>query len=805
MKSLFLELLHAKSEEQVHTILKKHPLTSNPQNWVPYGDSLGNYSSFDNQMTTAEAALIEKLTNSIDAILTRQCLIKGINPSSKKAPQSMQEALSTLFTPDEKNQEYVQVIVDGAANEPNLMILDDGEGQEYTAFPNTFLSLQNGNKNNIKFVQGQFNMGSTGAVVFCGKYKYQLIASRRHPSLNSNSQDIGFTIVRKHVRTADEREKLKNTWYEYFVVDGEVPHFESDEISVLPEQNIPFTHGSIVKMYNYQLTRKSIAYKSLRTDIDNLLYYPAFPIKVYESRDAYKSSDIANWAYGNGNILKGSKESVKEALEWTSVGEVISNPLFGTVSVDLYLFKEEEKQKAASFAGKKPIVFLMNGQVQYGLPTSFISKDLNLKLIKNHLIVSIDCTNMKREFMDEGFFQANRESIRRNEQTNKFMDLLTRHLATHQDLINYNKKRASVKISSQATKQLFERLLGKNKKDQLLKNLFKSSSFGSHSRYNDHINKWEKDSVAKEWVEFPTYFKISNAKQTESNEYVKAVEMGKTFQIKMETDVEPFYFERDEDKGEIEFSFTKNRDGFNNEDKDVLNPSNHTKNEDVQEEFPYTRSFSNGILSLTFGLPEKEISVGDVLKLNLNIHDEQGHEFNHIISVEVKAPSTKDESKPKKKRESLNLPSLIQVFKDQEEIEKQERSEEEKNSFQTWADVNWDEEDAKDRLVEIRPNDDSGVGAILINMNSGILKQIVEEEGTAGTKLAFAQEQFLTNVYTQGFLLGTAIQKLEEQSKKDGRFQIEDAEVLAEEIVKTIAYASVKLSINTIQSYSKED
>ena len=804
MQELFFNLLNAQTEEEVKKIIESNPLTSKDNNWTPYGGTNGNYSSFENQMTTAEAALIEKLTNSIDAILTRQSWKKGIDPSSKQAPQSMDSALSTLFTLEEREKENVLVVVDGERTEPNIMIIDDGEGQEPQSFPKTFLSLQSGNKNNIKFVQGQFNMGSTGAVVFCGKYKYQLIASKRHSSLSPGSSSLGFTLVRKHIRTKKERETLKNTWYEYFTVNGDIPYFETDEFAIIPEQNLTFKEGSIVKMYNYQLTKKSTAFQQLRMNIDNLLYYPAFPIRVYEGRD-YQRTNTSNYAYGNGNVLRGTKKStIADALEHKSINNKIHHPLFGEVSVDVFLFKEEEKQKASMFAGKKPIVFLMNGQVQYGLNTSFISKDLNFKLIKNHLVVSVDCTKVKREFLDEGFFQANRESIRDNEQTREFIGIITKFLANDQNLIHFNKKRASVKISSQATKNMFERLLGKNQKDHFLKNMFKANSLGTNTRYNEQIEKREKSSANKNWVEFPTYFNLSNVKPNQNQEYIKALPLGGTTKIKMETDVQDNYFGRSENQGDIQFLITKNHpNGYSHGDGtsgESLIDSAH----DVTDLFEFSHDLTNGELTINFDPCQTDLEVGDQVKIYISISDPQENQFNHVVLLEIKEPAKKDSTKPKRKRESISLPALIQVFKDHEEIDRQERSIEERNEFQTWESMGWDEETGSNKLVQLAPDADGGISAIYINMSTGVLKQLITEEGTTGTKIAFAQEQFMTNMYTQSFLIGMAVNNMEKNKKDDDPFQIEEAEEFTEEIIKQIAYASVKMNMNMIHSYSAE-
>ncbi len=75
-------------------------------------------------------------------------------------------------------------------------------------FEKTFLSLLRGNKNEIHFVQGKYNMGGSGAIVFCGKKRYQLIASKRFDATG----EFGFTLIRKHPFSDKEKISKKSTW-----------------------------------------------------------------------------------------------------------------------------------------------------------------------------------------------------------------------------------------------------------------------------------------------------------------------------------------------------------------------------------------------------------------------------------------------------------------------------------------------------------------------------------------------------------------------------------------------------------------
>src|SRR5438552_16567209 len=64
-----------------------------------------------------------------------------------------------------------------------LTIADQGEGQSPLRLPTTILSLNAKNKQRIRFVQGKFNMGGSGALRCCGLSGMQRVVSRRAAAL----------------------------------------------------------------------------------------------------------------------------------------------------------------------------------------------------------------------------------------------------------------------------------------------------------------------------------------------------------------------------------------------------------------------------------------------------------------------------------------------------------------------------------------------------------------------------------------------------------------------------------------------
>jgi hypothetical protein len=96
-KALALELLAADTEQEVIRILKHAGYWENAAAWRLYGDRETNYATIGNQQSRPEAALVEKVVNCVDARLLNECMVKGIDPTSPKAPQSIRQAVALFF------------------------------------------------------------------------------------------------------------------------------------------------------------------------------------------------------------------------------------------------------------------------------------------------------------------------------------------------------------------------------------------------------------------------------------------------------------------------------------------------------------------------------------------------------------------------------------------------------------------------------------------------------------------------------------------------------------------------------------
>ena len=72
------------------------------------------------------------------------------------------------------------------------------------------------------------------------------------------------------------------SWYEYLVIDGEIPFIEDASID-LGLNRTEFVSGSIIKLFSYQLTRPSDATFDLWRALNPLLY-ETMPVLIVEKR-----------------------------------------------------------------------------------------------------------------------------------------------------------------------------------------------------------------------------------------------------------------------------------------------------------------------------------------------------------------------------------------------------------------------------------------------------------------------------------------------------------------------------------------
>lgn len=789
MQVLFSRLYEAKDEFELVAIMEEQAELFKPANWKPLGGNYSNYGVVKNQQSSPIAAIIEKITNSIDAILTKKCIEQGIDPKSVSAPKSMDDAIETFFpnhnwdlpTNRRHQAEDIQIIADGngpksAKNYPtSVIIYDNGEGQKPEDFENTFLSLLRGNKNDIHFVQGKYNMGGSGSIVFCGKKRYQLIGSKRF-----DGGDFGFTLVREHPKTEDDH--AKETWYEYLVIDGVIPSFQINGLE-LGLENRKFKTGTIIKLYSYQFPKGYSAFsQDLAQSINEYLYSPALPIFTKDTPLRYPNNKVlvADLFGLRRRLQKEEEEYLEDKFSLD-----FNDELFGKMKVSCFIFKTKVKDydlkktkeiiQERYFRNGMSVLFSLNGQVHGHYTLEFITRSLKLNLLKNHLLIHVDCTDMNYSFRKE-LFMASRDRLKDGEETQQLRWFLANELSRSDGRLAEIEKRRkqAVEIDTSASTQQLLREFTKTMPldSELMKLLSQTFKLDLKQNQPDKQKQEKKDRPGEEKQEepfhskrFPTYFRL-NSKNNSETEVAKIPFNGEKT-IRFQTDVEDDYFDRIEEPGDLRVAIlhivNNNSTG---RDKPV-------EPKDISQVFNVSKtSPQNGIIKINLN-PKNSIQVGDNIQMKVSL-TAPGEDFEEVFWVKIsdldkpkiKVPKEDDSNTP------LGLPQLIFSYQNKED---------KGEGAVSWEDVELGTSMTMDvKTVMVPEAEGENLKSIFVNMESNVLMSFKSKyKNPNQEQIEIANRKYYTSVYFHSLFLYTITKNrgYEITQKPEGKENFEAVEI----------------------------
>ncbi len=754
LKTLFNHLFFSKNEEEIEKVISQYGNVFADENWYPLGENESFFGVIENQQASPIPALIEKITNSIDAILTKKCIEQGIDPESPYAPRSMEDAIKEFF-PKQKQwdlpsfrkaqSEEIQIIADGPRMDTSLIIYDNGEGQHPEDFEKTFLSLLRGNKNKIKFVQGKYNMGGSGAIVFCGKKRYHLIASKRF----DGTGEFGFTLIRKHPFTNQEKETKKNTWYEFFKIDGEIPSFEIDELD-LGLHNRKFKTGSILKLYSYDLPAgsRSVISRDLNQSINEYLFEPALPIYTIDKKERYPDDrNLERDLYGLKRRLEEEKSKYVEKyfLESTNIKGV------GNLAITTYVFKAKIDGKSAKeskesigrefFKNNMSVLFSVNGQVHGHFTAEFITRTLKMALLKDYLMIHVDCTDLDTDFRNE-LFMASRDRLKNGEETSKLRQIVASTLQKSELMEIFKKRKDTLSFGgedkSELLKSFTKNLPLKNELMNLLGKTFKLEETEKNKEKKEKTKKTKKTEEDFNPKRFPSFFRFGKDGKDEKP-MIKIPEGGEKT-IRFKSDVEDEYFVRVDEPGELKIGLLKHND---NDAEGGNKPGQPKKIEDLF--YVHKSNPNEGTIKVILS-PMEDVNVGDSFEIKASLTN-PGEDFDQIFIVKISEKEEKKETIKKEKEDDdskIGLPELVLVYKEQKEDEER----------QTWDKL----EDGGITMnfdTVVHPYaEDEVLQTIYVNMDSRVLK---DYKSTLKTEEQYevAEKRFYTSVYFHTLFLFT--------------------------------------------------
>lgn len=766
-ESLFWELFRADTETAVTHVIERHAGFDEPANWRPYGQIESNLGVVENQQASPIPALVEKVINSIDAILTRRCLEDGIDPRSSEAPRSVDDAVVRFF-PETGNwdlrkfrsrqAERIQIIAHGPRFETSLLIYDDGEGQHPRDFRDTFLSLLRGNKNEIHFVQGKYNMGGAGALAFCGQQRYQLIGSRKW----DGSGDFGFTLLRRHPLTKLEKTTKRNTWYEYFAPNGCIPSFLIQDLD-LGLRNRRFTTGTIIKLYSYDLPTgsRSVISRDLNQSLNEYLFNPALPFFTIDQPSRYPADkNLQRDIYGLKRRLEEDSSSYVEH----SFSESLSDSEIGSAKITTYVFRPrvgdrnvlETKRtiRREFFKNNMTVIFSVNGQVHGHYTSEFVSRTLKLQLLKDYVLIHVDCTDLDIVFRQE-LFMASRDRLKDGKESRELRKRLGKLLKDGRLKEIYKARKAQISVDDADADDLLRSLTSNLPFPNELMRLFDHTLKLKGSGRGDRKKKRSKKPTSKRREpspfypqRFPSFFRAELSDRANGTPMVQ-IPLGGQRTIKFSTDVENQYFDRINDPGELSIGLLQfDVSGGEGEGRPLPNR--------VDELFNLIKSSPNrGTIRLGLN-PTNDVQVGDAITIAAKLTGPGGgFKENILVKITDREKAKKPAARgPQERDPQLGLPKLGRIYRDKG------------NGDLTWEALENQGVDMDYATIVHLAIDDDVLTTIYVNMDSRVFLNHRSSLKSRQT-ITVAEKRYISAVYFHTLFLYAITQNRKYRLQRD--------------------------------------
>ena len=446
----------ARSKDLVAAKMAVETLEKEGFKWRAVGDRENNFGLI-NIGSDPGHALVERITNAIDAVIEREAL-KALK--KKKGPTSLpaspREAVATWFkvpggrvsnlTIKARQEVAEQVIVSladgGSKRTPTIEVRDYGVGLTPSLLPRTVLSLGETNKIDKPYLAGAYGQGGSTALAFSPDGT--LFVSRRQPGLLPDNEIDSIAVT--FARFSELDVKLnKNGRFEYLVGPD-------NEVASVTPNDVDFEPGTSVLHFNMDVHDYAAMLTQLTGSmwwlLQNTLFDPVLPVYAEERRRSIleKSGKSVERRTIAGNYTRLTDDK-KDKIEHTGTVLVDVPHSTGqtTVRVNYWVVRQVEgagdAQPIAAYVDPyRPIAYTFQGQTHGTDERRFTAERLALPYLAKSLVLQVELDHLAPHARRE-LLSTTRDRLKRGAFYNIMREYICSSLSEDEDLIRLNDER----------------------------------------------------------------------------------------------------------------------------------------------------------------------------------------------------------------------------------------------------------------------------------------------------------------------------------------------------------------------------
>lgn len=382
-----------KIEEHIDSIEAKYENTE----WVSY-----DISQWAGILSDAEAGLVERIINGIDAVSMMHC----------KNPYGYNNTHDAVTDVDKQ----IELIFDGAKRRSkskgyNVTVADLGKGQELDNFDVFFeTNGAGGSKGDIPIAQGCRTLGSLASVA---NSEYMLVLSASH----KRKEGWTWTVV-----------KQDEDGYKYLKIDGDFLIYNGEIEGVGDEASR--TYGTVIRMYNYDMPSPEQAAEGepFRRMLTQKIPEPPIPIKILDNRwnESYLYEGLSKELEKCGDVLSASESYTYEDNK------------YGEVELSLYTFdmSDELSDVRGKFITSSPddnrFLTSLNGQTHHTESLNKMKNNSGLGLASDRTIIIARLRDVGT-IKEEQLFELSRQGFQDSDDKKEFVSQNLNYISSRVD------------------------------------------------------------------------------------------------------------------------------------------------------------------------------------------------------------------------------------------------------------------------------------------------------------------------------------------------------------------------------------